>query len=148
MVDPDTEWGNAMKKLLLTVALCILASPGAEAKTYNINLNGFCTTFTLSVAKWQVSGTRSGCGYDVTDGGVFGTIGGGKWIASNDSNYTYNGDTGQFTWIFTKPHRSHGVWGEYYSDGTDLVCVASGTYTITTAAAGKYRSGPDVTLRP
>src|SRR5215467_837344 len=108
-----------IRKSILAAALTLAGLGAAQASTYNISLDGFCNTFALTTSAWQVWGVRSGCGYDVNDGGVFAKFAGAKFITPSDSNATFNGDTGLFTWIFSKPTRAGtGTWFLYYSNGT------------------------------
>ena len=133
------------KRFGLAAALCVCGSFGAQATNYNISLDGYCNTFSLTRSTWQVYGTRSGCGYTVIDGGVTTHISGTFYLAPSDSNDSYNGDTGQFTWLFTRPSGGSGYWYLYYSDGSSQVYYSSGTYTAT--APGAKHPGPDITMR-
>jgi hypothetical protein len=134
-----------LKQFGIAAALCVCGSFGAQAATYNISLTGFCNTFSLTTSTWQVYGTRSGCSYTVTDGGVATKIATVKYLATNDSNDSYNGDTGQYTWLFTKPKQGGGDFYLYYSNGSSQTEITSGTYTYT--APGIRHSGPDITAK-
>ncbi|MFO1338177.1 MAG: hypothetical protein U1F53_08060 [Burkholderiaceae bacterium] len=129
-------------KLVSAVALSLLAATAVQAKPMNIALDGYCNTFTLNTSGSNVYGIRSGCGYDVIDGGVVGKVDGNKVTTTNDTN---DGSL-LFTWIFSKAVGGSGTWQLYGSNGTSTALYNSGTYSLTTEAAGT-RAGKDVTRR-
>jgi hypothetical protein len=57
-----------IKKIALSTALFLALMATAEAKSFNVSLDGFCNTFALTYQGTSVYGTRSGCGYTVIDG--------------------------------------------------------------------------------
>lgn len=129
-------------KFVSVAALSLLAAAGVQAKPMNIALDGYCNTFSLDTVDSNVFGIRSGCGYDVIDGGVVGKVAGVKYTIANDTN----DGTLLFTWMFTKAVEGHGSWTLYASNGTSTTLFNSGTYTLATEAA-KSRAGKDVTAR-
>jgi hypothetical protein len=129
-------------KLVSAAALSLLAV-GAQAAPMNISLDGYCNTFALNTSGEMVYGIRSGCGYDVIDGGVLAKVKGeGKVTVTNDTN---DGST-LFTWIFSKAQGGAGTWKLYGSNGTSTTLFNSGTYTLTGMAPSKAGT-KDVTAR-
>lgn len=131
-------------KLVSAAALSLLAV-GAQAAPMNISLDGYCNTFSLDTVGVNVFGIRSGCGYDVVDGGVVAKVKGedGKVTVTNDTN---DGST-LFTWIFSKADGGAGTWKLYGSNGTSTTLYNSGTYTLTAQGVAAKGGTKDVTAR-
>ena len=120
-------------KLVSIAALSLLAAAGVQAKPLNISLDGYCNTFALNNTDANVYGIRSGCGYDVVDGGVIAKVAGVKYTMPSDTN---DGSL-LFTWYFDKPVGGHGNWLLYASNGTSTGLFNSGTYTVTGEAVAR-----------
>ncbi len=129
-----------LRKLALAAALVLAGSATAQAaSSFNVALDGFCNTFTLTVDGMDIYGTRGGCGYTDIDGGTSAKVGTTPYRITNDTN----DGTILFTWYFTKPKHKAGDWYLYGSDGNSQTLYNSGTYTQSKAAP--KGAGKDVT---
>jgi hypothetical protein len=126
-----------IKKIAIASVLFFGFMATASATTFDVSLDGFCNTFTLTISGFEVYGTRQGCGYTVIDGGALVTISGSRYRMTADTN---DGST-LFTWFFTPPKNHKGNWYLYGTDGTTDTLINSGTYTRTGAAGAAHNNG-------
>jgi hypothetical protein len=118
-----------LRTLALAAGLSLAGISGAFAQSFNVSLNGFCNTFTLTVSGFEIYGTRQGCGYTDIDGGSVGKVSGHLYYVDQDTNDSQE----IFVWFFTKPKKAGtGDWYLYESTGSAYTFVNSGTYSPTT----------------
>ncbi|HEX8815803.1 MAG TPA: hypothetical protein VF753_09900 [Terriglobales bacterium] len=127
--------------LAMVLLLALLASAHAQT-THSISLDGFCNTFTLTEAGFEIYGTRQGCGYTVIDGGANVHIHGFYHMTADT-----NDEAEIFNWFFTAAVNGVGDWYLYESVGSSYTFVNSGTYHQKKASeAFTNRGSKDVTV--
>ena len=131
-----------IKKIAIASVLFLSFIATAQAGSFNVSLDGFCNTFTMTTTGFEFFGTRQGCGYTVIDGGSNVHVTGSPYKLTADTN---DGST-LFVWFFTPPVNKHGNWYLYGSTGSTYTEINSGTYTKTAAAGAARNNGKkDVT---
>ena len=138
-----------MKKLIFLSAAALFASTAiASASVSVLSLDGFCNEYkvrktgTLFAAKDSNTDCSAGFG-----GGVLATVSGqGKNAVVAFQDPASPGY--QFEFTFSYPFVTGGTWVLYYTnDGVHFAVDNSGTYTLTTPAAGSGKGGKSVTAR-